>query len=301
MLGRRVAFTLVELLVVIGIIGLLIGILLPALGRARGVSQSVYCLSNLRILGLAFTMYSGEKQGYLPYPVTDLGKPPGASSAVNDEGDVWFNALDPYLQRMHPGMGRKGVAADRTYSRIKQCIAWQDFPNNDAGASEGPLAESARTYKMNTYLRHGTYTEPIPTNTGSIFAKVTDVRHPENFVLVGDGISLDSTGYVDNQRDSEDFCMGINDRVDTFPSLRHQGGANILFVDGHAAHLVYPTIVTNISYSPKTTIRTWQSEFIITKGSLSYTKALSEQPNVTRNPNMPLEWSAPGWLYHGAG
>ena len=59
-------FTLVELLVVIGIIAVLLAILMPALNRAREMSNRTKCLSNLRQLGMAMTMYTDEYKGRLP-------------------------------------------------------------------------------------------------------------------------------------------------------------------------------------------------------------------------------------------
>lgn len=63
---RKHAFTLVELLVVIGIIAVLISILLPSLSRAREAANMIQCASNLRQIGQAYSLYANEHNGYYP-------------------------------------------------------------------------------------------------------------------------------------------------------------------------------------------------------------------------------------------
>lgn len=69
--GISCGFTLIELLVVISIITLLIAILLPALRKARQASQAVVCLSNLRGIGVGFTVYAGDHDDFTPHALVD--------------------------------------------------------------------------------------------------------------------------------------------------------------------------------------------------------------------------------------
>jgi prepilin-type N-terminal cleavage/methylation domain-containing protein len=69
------AFTLVELLVVIGIIGLLVAILLPSLNKARRAGNTIACLANMRSIGQALTMYCAQNNGYIPGSGNTTGKP----------------------------------------------------------------------------------------------------------------------------------------------------------------------------------------------------------------------------------
>ena len=70
---RAAAFTLVELLVVIGIIGLLVSILLPALNRARESANRVKCMSNMKQLMTAALLFANEHKGALPGGESDRG------------------------------------------------------------------------------------------------------------------------------------------------------------------------------------------------------------------------------------
>ncbi len=95
-------FTLVELLVVIGIIAVLIGILLPTLSKARTMAKDVTCAARLHQLSIALTMYfQANKQYPTPYIQTIAGSAPLGVTAINYWPYLftqsYVNALNPYI------------------------------------------------------------------------------------------------------------------------------------------------------------------------------------------------------------
>jgi len=95
------AFTLVELLVVIGIIGVLISILIPTLSSARDRANEVKCLANVRNFGNAWAGYAAEHKGQLPWGwVWDSWNPKAyAPNGGNARFSNWVSTLGYYMNR----------------------------------------------------------------------------------------------------------------------------------------------------------------------------------------------------------
>ncbi|HMO27373.1 MAG TPA: prepilin-type N-terminal cleavage/methylation domain-containing protein, partial [Tepidisphaeraceae bacterium] len=114
-------FTLVELLVVIGIIALLISILLPTLGRVRRQANTVACQSNLRQIMTGALLYAQGNRDYLPYLVYN-GYPTGGTPATVDLR--WFNFISDTLGSRNALLGNSasgGNAQNTSAVMMRSC------------------------------------------------------------------------------------------------------------------------------------------------------------------------------------
>jgi prepilin-type N-terminal cleavage/methylation domain-containing protein/prepilin-type processing-associated H-X9-DG protein len=238
------AFTLVELLVVIGIIALLISILLPSLNRAREQAKIVQCLSNLRQLGQANAMYAVNYKGFtvlndygsltgatdsggtvidetwftlfvtqklIDYPYsTDTTTPPGGSSVLHCPSGLDEFASNTYLDKTKPdsrtsGDGQKGYLQVSALFEPKRAVfCWYGI---NGTSSKDDFIPSRR------WPADGTTIATAPGTT-----KLNQIRKASQTVFLFDGISFN---------------------VQTRPNrlnARHnkQTVTNLLFFDGHA-------------------------------------------------------------------
>lgn len=129
-------FTLVELLVVIGIIAVLIGILLPTLGRARQSANNVKCMANLRQIGSALQIYAGANKGVMPYGFVFTGQAIPGSTAWTAESADWTTLLMSVLKKTggigydsqdKVGTANQGVRAIFTCPEVDRVVTVQAF------------------------------------------------------------------------------------------------------------------------------------------------------------------------------
>ncbi|MEE9403700.1 MAG: type II secretion system protein [Algisphaera sp.] len=93
---RRSGFTLIELLVVLGIIGLLISLLMPALGKARNEARAVACASNLRQVGIGLASYIADHKDHFPYVDSALFENVGGLPVRNWDADPRDTVAHPH-------------------------------------------------------------------------------------------------------------------------------------------------------------------------------------------------------------
>ncbi len=224
--GRRTAFTLIELLTVIGIIAILAAILFPVFAQARAKARQVRCLSYMQQIGVAIESYVQDHHGFLPtWSITNPGIAPWDPPSGNENQPV------------------AGVAtwdmSIMTYLKQEGLLICPDNPNNDA--------RTARSYAIAQYTQRP---YEYPPGSGRIIALggyKDEVPLPSETVLVFEkgsnppgawGDALGQNVYQYHNTDSPGDDPGISGDADIedpadFP-MWHSGGKDFLYMDYHA-------------------------------------------------------------------
>jgi prepilin-type N-terminal cleavage/methylation domain-containing protein/prepilin-type processing-associated H-X9-DG protein len=234
--GRRTVngFTLVELLVTVGLIAVLVGILLASLAHARAAARRTRCLANLRQIGAAGAIYAAEFPGWtVPafwgWSAANPPWPPNTPPAVPASGPRrhWYEAwpVARALNARRPTNGR--------YAGDLLCpdavLAWE------RGNAEGyPLHHS---YGMNRTQMPGLNVAGAPDYWNAW--KISEVRHPAEKVQFVDATSATVNGTGSFNATLRYFEPGWGERHEApnktnIVAYRHLRGANVLFHDGHA-------------------------------------------------------------------
>jgi prepilin-type N-terminal cleavage/methylation domain-containing protein/prepilin-type processing-associated H-X9-DG protein len=233
-------FTLIELLVVIAIIAILAAMLLPALAKAKERANRAACLSNLGQWGLALNMYLDDNQQI--FPDFSIGNnTPGAPSGYDQDNifwpdltifnaggygnSAWFNALPPYVSQSALWQYAANPTNFVSGRSIFNCPTARFLP-----AEVDPFSRVAFCYGINFKGTNGAAPAGVP-------FKATQVAHASAFVFFSDdrANSGETPFYGANPLNDLGAPRGSLNHL----SSRHAAGANLTFLDGHAAYYHY--------------------------------------------------------------
>ena len=229
----RRAFTLVELLVVIGIIAVLIALLLPTLRGARAQAQAVACQSNLRQIYTAVQMYAGDNRGWFPGPILTFPR----SSGSGFRTPTWNHFLFPYKTWTdYAAPSREYLSSSKVFFCSSQ---WFDYRDADAAerGSYGLNENLVRNNPSNVPPRpqwidiDWVAGAPDPNNE---FFNFLRTRKPAEIFLVGDTRRDSAAGAGFG---SQNYRMRWSPVNQTLEFRHNRLRMNMLFHDGHVVSL----------------------------------------------------------------
>ncbi len=124
---KKMGFTLIELLVVVAIIAVLIALLLPALAEVRNIAKQTTCLANLHQLGVGYSQYVNDNNGYLPAtPHTGGGEDwyQFTNTIGWTVGGTW---VDGWVPRLNPYVGKHTLYGPVLYKQVFGCPGTAEY------------------------------------------------------------------------------------------------------------------------------------------------------------------------------
>jgi prepilin-type N-terminal cleavage/methylation domain-containing protein len=233
------AFTLIELLVVIAIIAILAAMLLPALSAAKESGRRIFCLNNLKQLGVASQIYIGDNQGTFP-PRDNISRWPNrfydnygkTVKVLECPTDLALEATNPYSV----GILNSNNVADAS-PRSYFINGWNDyyaglFGTTDWGTLEGDIANSGTGLKENAIV------------------------HPSDTIILGEKSHSAGDFYMDLLENGGNDFTGIAEQARHSnrgnPSAQPEevgssGGSNYAMSDGSGRFIKFPQSVDPLS------------------------------------------------------